>query len=165
MSDEWEKRIAIAYLVKQRLAEVDREGRWPHDLPRVRADEIELARVDSLLGERLDNDYRAFLLCADGWPGFLQDIDLFGTAELKGSPMRTKAEDFLRAAGASSTELLPIGASRNGSGVFAIRRASSKRPGAVTWYDAQAEIDTFPDFEEFFLAMIDYNRREVRELE
>ena len=53
---------------------------------------------------------------------------------------------------------LSPGAPRNGSGVFAIRRASSKRPGAVTWYDAQAEIDTFPDFEEFFLAMIDYNR-------
>jgi hypothetical protein len=41
-----------------------------------------------------------------------------------------------------------------------IARRSAAAPGTVIWFEG-TEIDRYPTFDDFFLAMIEYNRREV----
>lgn len=46
---------------------------------------------------------------------------------------------------------------------MAITRPHTGKPGHVIWL-AGGVIDTFPGFDEWFVAMIDYNRRDYRYL-
>ena len=59
--------------------------------------------------------------------------------------------------------ILPIAATPIDLDLFVMARRSTSCPGTVIWL-AGREIDRFPDFREYFLAMMDYNRQEVREL-
>jgi hypothetical protein len=47
--------------------------------------------------------------------------------------------------------------------LFVISRPQSHNPGVVIWF-AGDEIDRFPNFEEFFLAMAGFNRAELEDL-
>jgi hypothetical protein len=168
---DWKERIAVMALVKQKLAEVDAEGLWEYHLPRVAASQERLREVEAHLGEALDPSYRDFLLHADGWPAFYQTVDLFGSEELLGSDRFRHAEEMLgyleeeQPAGTGlRRELLPIAASPVDLDLFVMRRRSSSRPGTVIWL-AGSEIDRFPSFAEYFLAMIDYNRAEIQNLQ
>ncbi len=39
-------------------------------------------------------------------------------------------------------------------------RRSAATPGVIIWL-AGSEVDRFPDFNEFFAAMVDYNRADI----
>ena len=165
---DWKKEIAVMVYVKQALAEADKAKLWPHHLPAVAASEEKLARAEAQLGFRLDEQYRTFLSCADGWRGFYQTVDLFGTAELLGAGSMSYAREalgyldpaMLAASGVKADELLPIAATTKDMDLFVLVKPQAKRAGTVIWY-AGAEIERFNGFEEFFLAMVDYNRRQV----
>ena len=45
------------------------------------------ARTEAQLGFRLPESYRGFLLAADGWPCFFQDITIFSTTDLLGGDL------------------------------------------------------------------------------
>jgi hypothetical protein len=168
---DWKDRIAVMALVKQRLAEVDTGRLWEYHLPRVAASEERLQQVEAHLGEALDPSYRAFLRHADGWPAFYQAVDLFGSAELLGSERFQHAEEMLGylgqeqpATSGTDSGLLPVAASPVDLDLFVMTRRSSPHPGTVIWL-AGSEIDRFPSFDEYFLAMIDYNRAEIQGLQ
>jgi hypothetical protein len=116
-------------------------------------------------------EYRTFLLHANGWPAFYQTVDLLGADDLTGGKRFEHAaemlgyveEGVLADAGLRRNDLLPIAASPVDLDLFVITRPSSARPGVVIWL-AGTEVDLFPSFSEYFLAMIDYNRLEVQEL-
>lgn len=168
---DWKKRIVELVLVKQKLAELDAEGLWEHRLPAVAATEAKLRDVETHLGEALDPAYRAFLLRADGWPAFYQSVDLFGSGDLMGGDrfrhaveMLSYVENAVLAAGQlRRDELLPIAASSVDLDLFVMTRRRATQPGSVIWL-AGSEIDRFPSFDEYFLAMMDYNRLEVQHL-
>jgi hypothetical protein len=168
---DWKQRIVELVLVKQKLAELDTKGLWQHRLPAVAATEVKLRAVEAYLGEALDPAYRAFLLHADGWPAFYQSVDLFGSDDLMGSDRsRHAAEmlDFVEDAVLATSrlrreDLLPIAASPVDTDLFVMMRQSASHPGGVVWL-AGSEIDRFPSFDEYFLAMVDYNRLEVQHL-
>lgn len=167
----WKQRIGELILIKQRIADVDREGIWPHKLPRVAATESQLREVERHLGEPLDPDHRTFLKCAGGWPAFFQTVDLFGPEELLGRERFRHAmemlsyveEDVLKASRVRREQVLPIAASAVDLDLFVMTRRSSPQPGIVIWF-AGSEVDRFPSFDEFFLAMMDYNRHEIQAL-
>jgi hypothetical protein len=168
---DWKQRIAVMALVKQKLAEVDTEGLWEHRLPRVAASQERLREVEAHLGEALDPSYRDFLRHADGWPAFYQTVDLFGSDDLLGGERFRHAEEMLGyaedeqlASPGLRRDLLPIAASAVDLDLFVMTRRSSARPGTVIWL-AGSEVDRFPSFDEYFLAMIDYNRTEVQSLQ
>lgn len=170
MTSDWRKLIAIAHLVRQRLAEVD-GGLWPHHLPEVAATEERLAAFEAELGEPLPAAYRRFLARADGWSAFYQAVDLFGLEDLSSGKRRARALSFLLpldplepVCGLDRSEVLPIGVSQETEDLFLIGRSTSRKPGHVFWIAGQL-IEEFPDFEEFFLAMVDYNREDVRDFE
>lgn len=132
------------------------------------ATEEELRAVEAPLGEALDPMYREFLSYAGGWPGFLHGADLFGPEDfLGGAHFRHGTEmlgfvepSVLSSAGFRREELIPIAASREDLDLFVMTRRATSMPGIVIWL-AGAEIERFPNFEEFFAAVLDYNRGDI----
>lgn len=168
---DWKQRIVELVLVKQKLAELDTKGLWQYRLPAVAATETKLKSVEAYLGEALDPAYRAFLLHADGWPAFYQTVDLFGSEDLMGNDRQHHAtemlshveESVLTFGGLRREELLPIAASPVDLDLFVMTSRLAAQPGMVVWL-AGSEIDRFPSYDEYFLAMVDYNRLEVQRL-
>ncbi|SEI94068.1 SMI1 / KNR4 family (SUKH-1) [Bhargavaea ginsengi] len=170
MSD-WKDQIAVMHLVKQELMKRDKDRLWPHHLPEVGATEEQMQEAEKALGFPLDPQYYEFLMHADGWKGFLQTVDLLGTRELMGSPLMDEAlallgaiePDVLDDSGFSREQLLPIAAGTHDRDLFVIALPDSPAPDTVIWF-AGEEIERFESFEEYFLAMVDYNREEVEAL-
>lgn len=166
---DWKKEIAVAYLVKQELMKVDVRQLWPYHLPEVAATQDQVQAAEVALGHELDAKYKAFLRHANGWKGFFHAVDLFGTDDLIGSTRKAMAEEILdglaglvEGCGLSREQVFPIAVSQVGIDVFVMVRPCSPSCGAVIWLAGQ-EIDRFPDFTDYFLAMVDYNRREMGE--
>lgn len=168
---DWKSRIVEFVLVKQALREADREDLWPHQLPGVAATVAQLLAVEARLGEPLDPAHRAFLATAGGWRGLFQTIDLLGPEELLGGTRWGRAtellgyvsDDVLISAGLRREHLLPIAASTVENDVFVIGLRSSRTPGVVVWF-AGDEVERFASFDDFFVRMVDYNRREIQKL-
>ncbi|HVF44611.1 MAG TPA: SMI1/KNR4 family protein [Pyrinomonadaceae bacterium] len=171
MGEDWRGLIVTMLFVKQELLRLDAGGLWPHHHPEVAAGEARLAAVEARLGHALDAKHRDFLSYADGWRGFYQTVDLFGTAQLAGGGLMGYAaellgavdEGVLKSSGFSREELLPIAATPADKDLFVMTRPYSASPGVVIWL-AGEEVDRFHDFEDYFRAMLDYNRMEVENL-
>ncbi len=163
----------MATSVREELDRLDTEGlRKPHFFHNeVAASEDQLTSVEASLGHEIDAQYRSFLSRANGWKGFYQRVDLFGTAELTGGAHMDKSLSLLESlepivplCGVQRSELLPIAVSHTDIDLFVIGRPSSPLARKVLWL-AGGLIDTFQNFGEYFLAMVDYNRREVKRLQ
>jgi hypothetical protein len=171
MSKQWKERIVTMVYVKQELMKLDVEQIWPHHLPELAAKEETLKETEAYLGFRIDQDYREFLKMASGWKGFYHTVDLFGTQELSGNQLMQYAQSLLeavedeviRSIGFSRKELLPIAVTRYDKDLFVMTRPNLDSLGNVIWI-AGEEIDRYPNFTEYFLAMIEYNRLLVDDL-
>lgn len=165
---DWKKEIAVMVYVKQALAEVDKAQLWPHHFPSVAASDEQIAEAEHHLGFAIDECYAEFLRHANGWRGFYQTVDLFGTRDLLDSDLMNYARsllnsidpEVLKQSRIARATLLPIAATRLDRDLFLIDTPASERPGRVTWF-AGTEIQRFDNFDEYFLAMVDYNRRRV----
>ena len=167
---DWKRELVIAHLVKQKIAEVDVEGLWENTLPEVASTEEQLLALESELQHSLDPEHRQFLLHADGWQAFMQRVDILGATDLVGGNRRDRAEELLGSledlkslCGFSRSELLPIAVSSEDIDVMVLARPSSAQPGKVFWL-AGAVVEHFEGFNEWFLAMVDYNRYEYQRL-
>lgn len=167
----WPKEIVTMAGIKSEVAKADREKLWPYALPRVAAEPAQIAAAEAELGVALDPQYREFLSYADGWPAFFQRIDLFGTAELRGNERMQHAREMLgylepivlQSAQVERADLLPIAATTRDLDLFVMTRPADGRPAQVIWFAAY-EVQRFDSFQEYFLAMQDYNRREASAL-
>jgi hypothetical protein len=167
----WKEEIVKLVYVKQLIAERDTRRLWPHHLPEVAATGEEIAVVERHLGFALDDKYKRFLLFANGWRGFYQSVDLFGTADLTDSMKALRAREMAKnidpaawaECGENRGNVLIIAATPVDLDVFFITGPSGRVPGTVHWF-AGTLIETFSNFEEYFLAMADYNRAELRDL-
>jgi len=172
MNKEWRDNIVVMVYVKQELMKLDVNRIWPHHLPELAASEEDLKKTEVYLGHKIDNKYREFLTMADGWKGFYHTVDLFGTKDLQGSPLMQYSlsllnaieDDVIETTGFSREDLLPIAATEFDKDLFVMSRPTSHIPGTVIWF-AGEEIDRYPDFTEYFLAIIDYNRLLVKDLQ
>lgn len=168
---EWKTQIAKLAYVKQQLAEVDTQKLWPWHLPNIAATKQEITDCERYLGFKIDSQYADFLMHANGWHGFIQATDLFGTTDLAGGERMRKAveilsyleENVIKQAGVERDEVLPIALSPLDLDLFVITKPSTTQPGTVIWF-AGYEIQRFADFQNFFLAMIDYNLLAIKEL-
>lgn len=164
---DWPTRISTLAFVKSKLAECDIQHTWPYRLPRVAATESEIRQVEQHLGFAIPADFFSFLLHANGWPAFYQAVDLFGTDELLGNETKRHAEEALgeiepfviRNSGFGRGDLMPIAATTSDMDLFVMAKPTSVSPGVILWYAAQ-EIERYASFTDFFMAIIDYNRRE-----
>lgn len=166
----WERELAVAHLVKQKIAEVDIDGLWENTLPEVAALEAHLQTLEVQLGYELDRQHRAFLLQASGWRAFMQDVDVLGIDDFMGGLRTERAtvlieslEPLKELCGFGKQDVLPVAVSSDGIDVVVMTRPHTATPGKVLWL-AGGLIDNFPGFEEWFLAMVDYNRQEYQRL-
>ncbi len=163
----WKKEIGIAFLVRQKVAEVDAEHIFPPlVLPRLAAREDALRSVEGQIGN-LPAEYRSFLLTVNGWEAFCSDRDLFGLGDLVAGPRMVRARELLATlspledlCGLSEDEVLPIGLAQQDIDLFVIARAPGVEFGKVYWLAGQL-VEQYPNFSEFFLAMVDYSRQHV----
>jgi hypothetical protein len=158
-------------MIRQRLSQIDTLYQYP--LPEVGAVAQSLETAERSLGFSLDGQYRDFLTHADGWHGFLQRIDLFGTRELAGggsmkaAPAQLAAvapEDFENAVGVPLGDLYTVGASLSQSDMWLQGKPGTSTEGRVIWFWG-SDFEWYPDFSEFFLAMLDYLRLELKRAE
>ncbi|HKO94583.1 MAG TPA: SMI1/KNR4 family protein, partial [Polyangiaceae bacterium] len=129
------------------------EPRWRTLLSSIRAVQMELKRraperpiglsgnpaapesaivvAELRLGRRLPTSYREFLLFSDGWPRFFENADLLGTGDIGRHPLDAAAARAL-----SKDRLLPFGADRSGTALFAfdtsVRLGDGELP-VVAW--------------------------------
>jgi hypothetical protein len=168
---DWSALLVEMYAIKRAIWDADVERLWEQRLPAVAASEAELRAVERKLSEPLDPRYRAFLSHAGGWPAFHQAIDLFGPGDLNGGERMANAEQLLQdlepnvleSSRLRRSELLPIAASRDDLDVFAIARHSSSQPGIVVWFAAN-EVERYPTFDDYFLAMMEYARQQLQRM-
>jgi hypothetical protein len=160
---DWKRELVIAHLVKQKIAEVDADGLWENTLPGVAASEEELLALETRLGYVLDSQHRAFLLHANGWRAFKNHVDVFGVSDFVGGQRAARAADLVETleplnelCGFDRSDLLPIAVSSDDIDVMLMTRPHTTTPGKVLWL-AGGLVDTFSGFDEWFLAMVDYN--------
>ncbi|MFJ7637796.1 SMI1/KNR4 family protein [Peribacillus sp. NPDC097225] len=166
--NNWTEKITAMVIVKQEIMKQDVKQIWPHHFPEVATTEEQIAKLEMEIGFKLDSIYRDFLKYANGWKGFYQTVDLFGTEQLKKSKAMDYAnsllnsieEDVIKESGFLRNQLLPIAATEYDKDLFVIGLPHSQYPGKVIWF-AGEEIDRYENFNEYFLAMIDYNREEI----
>ena len=164
----WKRSVVEMVRVLQQMSQLDTEHLWEYHLPEVAATAAYIEKVEHSLEERLDSHHRAFLEVAGGWRGFYQRVDLFGPRDFLGSDQFRHAQELLSYledsvlvdSGFERGDLLPIACSSVNIDLFVIARTSAAAPGTVIWFEG-VEIDRYPTFDDFFLAMIEYNRREV----
>jgi hypothetical protein len=170
---QWKSAVVEMVRILAQMAEADTEHLWEYHLPEVAATEERLVEVEQCLGEPLDSRYRAFLRTAGGWSCFFQRVDLFGPADLSATSARMRRarellsyleESVLADLDARADQLLPIACSTVSIDLFVITRRGSRRPGTVIWLEGR-EIDRYATFDEFFMAMMAYNREEVSDLQ
>ncbi len=167
---DWKRELVIAHLVKQKVAEVDVDHLWENTLPGVAASQDQLRFLEARLGYALDPQHREFMLHADGWQAFRQHVDIFSVDDFGGGPRAVRAAGLIESlepletlCGFGKRDLLPIAVSSDDIDVMVMTCPHTTTPGKVLWF-AGGVIDTFAGFDEWFLAMVDYNRLEYQRL-
>ena len=171
MQVDWKREIAQLVYIKQVLSEADKAHLYPHHLPKVGASSAQVEKCEKYLGFRLNSEHSEFLVCANGWDGFIQATNLFGTEDFVGSERFKAAESLLDVyeynvfldAGFARDYLFPLAASELDGDVFAMVKPDCPGAGKVLWF-AGYLIDQYLSFSEFFLSMMDYNRMGIEKL-
>ncbi|MFZ6776520.1 SMI1/KNR4 family protein [Undibacterium sp. Ji83W] len=167
---DWKREILIGHMVRQKNAEADQSSMWEYPFPEVAASIEQIESVEKVLGFSLDSELRQFLLHANGWHSFLQTIDLFSAVDLvqgarfdRANTLLQSLENLQELCGFRREELVPIAVAMEDIDVFVISTPNSANPGKVFWVAGQV-IDEFISFDEWFLAMVEYSRRQYRQL-
>ncbi|MFD0635753.1 hypothetical protein ACFQ9X_33575 [Catenulispora yoronensis] len=77
---------------KRAVEAAEQDHPWRVESPRDPATPQALREMERVVRRPLDRDYLDFLLHADGWPAFLQDIDLFGACDIGGEALSEARE-------------------------------------------------------------------------
>jgi hypothetical protein len=169
--DDWPAAIGRLIQIKSAIHDVDHGLIWDYKLPRVAATAADLRDLEGMLGHKLDARHRSFLEHANGWPAFLQTVDLLGTSEMAGGKHLTAAEeilaayedDLIRRAGlADRSRLQPIAVTLEDRDLFVLE--SRADPIAEVVWLGGTPIDRFESFDAYFLSMIEYNLVELDRL-
>jgi hypothetical protein len=168
---DWKKEIVIAAIVSSEISKRDTKGMWQQQFPEVAATSEQLRQAEERLGMPWDEKYKRFLQFANGWRHFHLHSDIFGTEEI-GQGKRwnyaidllTYLEDIaLESSKISRSDVFPIGVDENSIVLYLLGKSDTTVAGQVFWFQGY-EIERYPNFDEFYLAMVDYNRLLVQEL-
>lgn len=167
---DWQRELVIAHLVKQKIAEVDVKGLWENTLPGVAVPEEQIRALEARIASALDPQYRKFLLHANGWRAFMQGIDVFSLEDFRGGTRAERAVELVESleplaelCGLGKHQLLPIAVSADDIDVMLMAKPDTECAGKIFWF-AGGLIEAFIGFDEWFLAMVDYNRQEYQRL-
>lgn len=168
MIEDWKQEIAVAWLVKQAMMELDEKRIFPYHLPNLAASAEQISTAEQIIGYSLDPKYKEFLKQANGWPAFWHSTDLFGTEDLLDGPRKETGdfqlslldESVLKGVGLRREELLPIGATKFDRDLFVLTNPPSNPPRRVIWFAGEV-IERFSSFDDYFRAMVNLSRMDV----
>jgi len=159
---DWKLEIVRNAYWKQLQAQYDKNHLFPWRLPKVAATEEQVVAAERAVGFVFPQDYRDFLLHANGWVGFHLGTDLFGTPDFVSGrarePLRrAELANYLGDIGLDPHEYIPIGTNKDYFEDFILLSPSARHlPGGVIWFSYD-EVDRFNSYFEFFSSMINYN--------
>lgn len=169
----WSEYIDLGWLINQERMEADVTHLWEYSLPKVRAREEEVVQAEKQLGFRLPESYRTFLLAANGWPDFYHDVAIFSTRDLVGGPLYERARipldlpecvEAMASHGVIAEDQFIVAASELDEDIFLMGEPGTTSEGEVAWYADGQVIDRYDDFHDFYMAMLEYNKRDARKL-
>jgi hypothetical protein len=171
MTHDWRPEIVRMVQIKQAIADADPKHSWQYTLPGVAATAEALKSVEEALGFELEPGYWEFLGYANGWRAFMLEIDLFGVDDLAGGPRMVAARRLaealepvaLKEAGLLGARLVPIGGSDVDRDLFLMQVVDGRQVAPVLWFSG-GEVDRYETFQDFVLAMIEYNAEDLAEL-
>jgi hypothetical protein len=170
---DWKKEIAAIFLLQQEITRLDAEQMWDHRLPNIAAPESAIESVRAKYGDRLCSGHLEFLRHADGWTNVLQYVEVFGTSDLMSGERYARAKvtldeleeaSVLSASDLELEDVVIVAASSADPDVYVSPLKGCENEGAVYWF-AGGEIQRFADFEDFFLGLVDYNRRQLKRMQ
>lgn len=167
MVSQWPQLIVKIVRLQQEYRRVEPLKIYEFEYPGVGANPAQLERLQQVRG-RLPASYLEFLSKANGWRSVYQWVDLFSVEDLLDGPYDEAVSilNTLGDAGALGSvlpaHLLPIALTRAGHrdlgpDVFALT-VSGEDVGRVRWFAGEL-VEDFENFEEFFLAVVEFNRR------
>jgi hypothetical protein len=162
---DWKLMISRLVLINGEIYKVDKKGLWPYTLPKVAAAEEQLTEFQKKLGRTLPEEYLEFLRHANGWYGFHQETDLLSVDDFFNDKYDKSISLFFDSdeyyvEGIEKKDLLPIGVNPPNGDIFYLSLSNDEYFGNVIWY-AGWEVERYSNFDEFFMAMIEYNRSEI----
>ena len=138
----WPDYIGWGWMIVQARMEADWTGLWDYAMPNPKASEETVARAEARLGFRLPESYRGFLLAADGWPCFFQDMTIFSTSDLLGGELHKAGQiqleleecvEAMAAGGVIAADHFTVVASRESIEIALMGKPGTPAEGTVSW--------------------------------
>lgn len=165
----WADYIEQGVAVGRRRMEADWKGLWKYSRPNEGATGQQVADTERALGFPIPEPYRGFLLTANGWHHFSQDISIFSTEDLLGGSLHHAGQAPLRLEGCVeamaedgvvASQYFPVAASLTQIDVFLLGRMGTPSAGRVAWIRDDV-VAQYRDFLEFYLAMLEFDKIDI----
>ena len=168
----WPDYIGWGWMINQARMEADWKGLWDYAMPNPKASEETVARAEARLGFRLPESYRGFLLAADGWPCFFQDMTAFSTSDLLGGDLHEAGQipleleecvEAMAADGVIAADHFTVVASRESIEIALMGKPGTPAEGTVSWVRGEV-IERYDDFLDYYLSMMELNKLDIARL-
>ena len=168
----WPNYIGWGGMIVQTRMEADWKGIWNYAIPHLHATEEIMARTEAQLGFRLPESYRGFLLAADGWPYFFQDMTIFSTSDLLGGELRRlggvqlELEECIEAMasdGVIAADHFMVAAAQGSIDIVLMGRPGTPAEGTASWVRGEV-LGRYDDLLDYYLSMMEYNKLETADL-
>lgn len=168
----WPDYIGWGWMIVQARMEADWTGLWDYAMPNPKASEETVARAEARLGFRLPESYRGFLLAADGWPCFFQDMTIFSTSDLLGGELHKAGQiqleleecvEAMAAGGVIAADHFTVVASRESIEIALMGKPGTPAEGTVSWVRGEV-MQRYDDFLDYYLSMMELNKLDTADL-
>jgi len=168
----WPDYIGWGWMIIQARMEADWKGIWNYAIPHLHATEDAIASTEVQLGFRLPESYRGFLLAADGWPYFFQDMSILSTSDLLGGELHEASQtqleleecvEAMAADGVIAADHFPVAASLESIDVALMGKPGTPAEGTVSWVRGEV-MQRYDDFLDYYLSMMELNKLDTADL-
>jgi len=168
----WPNYIGWGWMIVQARMEADWTGLWDYAMPNPKASEETVARTEAQLGFRLPESYRGFLLAADGWPCFFQDMTIFSTSDLLGGELHKAGQiqlelvecvEAMAAGGVIAADHFTVVASRESIEIALMGKPGTPAEGTVSWVRGEV-MQRYDDFLDYYLSMMELNKLDTADI-
>ena len=168
----WQDYLNWGQEINQERMEADWKGLWDYAPPNAGASEETLVRTEAQLGFRLPKSYRDFLMVADGWCCFYQDMTIFSTSDLLGGDLlklggvQLELEECIEAMasdGVIAADHFIVAAAQGSIDIVLMGRPGTPAEGTVSWVRGEV-LGRYDDLLDYYLSMMEYNKLETADL-
>ena len=168
----WPDYIGWGWMIVQARMEADWTGLWDYAMPNPKASEETVASTEARLGFRLPESYRGFLLAADGWPCFFQDMTIFSTSDLLGGELHKAGQiqleleecvEAMAAGGVIAADHFTVVASRESIEIALMGKPGTPAEGTVSWVRGEV-MQRYDDFLDYYLSMMELSKQETESI-